>query len=99
MDEKEIFMANSELELSHSFDKWSGFNVTDCSAQLKFGTDAVRFRLHVACLLPPPPRHCHKETRPSAMARLGDSPQQCTHPALRPICQREFLPPAESNFV
>jgi hypothetical protein len=35
MDERKIFVADTELELTHSFDKGGRFNVTNGAAELR----------------------------------------------------------------
>ena len=35
MDQREVLVTYSELELSHSFDKWRGLNITNSSAELR----------------------------------------------------------------
>ena len=35
VDESKVLVAYAELELSHSFDKWRGLNITNSSAELR----------------------------------------------------------------
>lgn len=74
MNECEVFVADSELELTHGFDEWGGFNVTDSTPKLKKQWATFHPPIVIRMLS----RNKRQEEHTSTMQTSGSSPVSST---------------------